>query len=342
LKTFCSPIGQRAGIRKGFTLIELLVVIAIIAVLIALLLPAVQLAREAARRTQCKNNLKQLGLALHNYHDTLGMFPGSVGNGTPYRGASWMTMILPQLEQSAAYEQFTFVNTDFSGQDAADYNWAIKQQLRVPGLNCPSSPLGSTKTTPTVPGHTTALEAPTNYEIQVADYVGISGGIYVPNTTTYPTPSVDNGYGLQAYTGIIVVWNAAGKPVTIGKITDGTSNTIAVGEHSTYWLDAAGSQRDIRPSAHAFCGPWGNGPGHNTSGGWTQHVTTVRYPINHTGTLTGASQPYHSNNGMRSPHTGGAQILMGDGSVRFLSENIDFNTLLALCQRTDGVPVSEF
>ena len=330
--------------RSGFTLIELLVVIAIIAVLIALLLPAVQQAREAARRTQCKNNLKQLGLALHNYHDQAGMFPGSVGQVVATkRGASWFTMILPQLEQGAAYSKFTFLDTDFSGQDSADRNWALKQQFRVAGLNCPSSPMPSTKTTPTVPGHTTALGAPTTYEIQVADYVGISGGMYNPNTTTLQTPSIDNGYGLQAYTGLMVVWNAGGRPVSFAKASDGTSNTMAVGEHSDFWVNAAGVKTDIRPSAHAFCGPWGNGPGNHVNGGWTQHVTTVRYPINHAGTVTtGANQPYHSNNGLRSAHSGGAQVLMGDGSVRFLSDSIDFNTLLALSHRSDGVPVGEF
>ncbi len=332
---------MRMRSRSGFTLIELLVVIAIIAVLIALLLPAVQQAREAARRSQCQNNLKQIGLALHNYHDTLNVFPGSVGGGTPWRGASWFTMILPQLEQGAAFSQMVFVNTDFSGQDEVNRNWALYRQLRVPNLNCPSSPLEKTKTA-TTNAQTRAISAPNTIDIQVADYVGISGGIYNPNTTTYPTPSVDNGYGLQAYTGMLVVWNAGGKPITMGKIPDGTSNTIAVAEHSNFWTNDAGAKVDIRPSAHTSCSAWGNGPGHHAVAGWTQHVTTVRYPINHIGNRTGATQAYHSNNGIRSPHTGGAQVLLGDGSVRFVSENIDFNTLLALSQRTDGVPTGEF
>jgi len=330
------------GARRGFTLIELLVVIAIIAVLIALLLPAVQQAREAARRTQCKNNLKQIGLALHNYHDTFGVLPGNVGQVTAARrGASWFTMILPQLEQSAAFGQFTFVDTDFSGQDGPNRNWQLYRQLRVPGLNCPSSPMPATKTANTNAA-TQGLGAPTTIDIQMADYVGISGGIYDPNTTTYQTPSVDNGYGLQAYTGMMVVWNAGGKPVGLGKATDGTSNTIAVGEHSSYWINDAGTKVDIRPSAHTSCAAWGNGPGNHVVGGWTQHVTTVRYPFNHNGNRTGATQPYHSNQGLRSAHSGGVQVLLGDGSCRFLSDNIDFNTLMALAHRADGVPVGEF
>ena len=329
----------RKGFTKGFTLIELLVVIAIIAVLIALLLPAVQQAREAARRAQCTNNLKQLGLALHNYHGTMKVFPGNVGlsdsvNNDFFRGASWITMILPYLEQGAAYDQMTFVNTDFSGQGNDDLNWQLKSQLRVPGVNCPSSPL---PTTVTVSGG-----APESYDLQVAGYVGVSGGAYIPNTTTYPSESVDNSYGLMGYNGIVVNWNSRCKPVKIGHIIDGTSNTIAVGEYSNYARDTTGAKRDIRPSVHASCGAWGNGPGNDGSGGWTQNITTVRYAINNVGFPTGAGEPYHANLGFRSAHTGGVNILMGDGSVQFVSENINFDTLMALAQRSDGTPIGEF
>src|SRR6056297_4055498 len=109
------PFSAKPTLKRGFTLIELLVVIAIIAVLVALLLPAVQQAREAARRSSCKNNLKQLGLALHNYHDTHGMFP--INWGTGYDGTtnptssiqfSWMTYILPYIEESALYDTINF------------------------------------------------------------------------------------------------------------------------------------------------------------------------------------------------------------------------------------------
>jgi prepilin-type N-terminal cleavage/methylation domain-containing protein len=112
---------RRPGPRRGFTLIELLVVIAIIAVLIALLLPAVQSAREAARRAQCTNNLKQIGIAMHNYHDQMGIFaPGAIGGNWGNTGMSWRVMILPQMEQNPAYNNFNFIVTLGSGLSAQD------------------------------------------------------------------------------------------------------------------------------------------------------------------------------------------------------------------------------
>ncbi len=121
-KNFCRK-------NRGFTLIELLVVIAIIAILVALLLPAVQQAREAARRTQCKNNLKQLGIAIHNYHDVAGMFPGNITQSPgSYRNASWLTMILPYIDQAPAYNQMEFSGTNFSNQGAPpNLNWDLVQ-----------------------------------------------------------------------------------------------------------------------------------------------------------------------------------------------------------------------
>ena len=319
--------------RKGFTLIELLVVIAIIAVLIALLLPAVQQAREAARRAQCTNNLKQLGLALHNYHGTMKVFPGNAGRF----GASWFTMILPYLEQSAAYDQLTFIDTNWAGQNSTDRNWDVKSQLLVPGLNCPSSPLPRT--------YTASDGAPESYELQKAGYVGVSGGNFLPNTTTHPSPFRDGPYGNRAYSGIIVNWEATrGDPVRIGSITDGTSNTMAVGEHSDYSREASGVKHDLRPSEQWSAGAWGNGSSTGSSTGWTQNLTTIRYPINYLylGTQDGAINDYGDNVGLRSAHTGGVHILMGDGSVRFISDSINFNTLLALSHRADGVPIGEF
>ena len=111
--------------NRGFTLVELLVVIAIIGILVGLLLPAVQAAREAARRMQCSNNLKQMGLALHNYHDTFNRFPGNTATpqGSQQLGASWLVKILPQLEQSAAFNQLVWIDTDFSDRTGVNRNW---------------------------------------------------------------------------------------------------------------------------------------------------------------------------------------------------------------------------
>ncbi|MCA9113349.1 MAG: DUF1559 domain-containing protein, partial [Planctomycetaceae bacterium] len=121
---------------RGFTLIELLVVIAIIAILIALLLPAVQQAREAARRTQCRNNLKQMGLALHNYHDNSGRFP--LGELYAYNG-NWKARILPFMDQGPLYNNFTWAAASFQSVSGA-FIPALAGTI-VPALNCPSSPL---------------------------------------------------------------------------------------------------------------------------------------------------------------------------------------------------------
>ena len=340
--------GTRVKSRCGFTLIELLVVIAIIAILIALLLPAVQQAREAARRSQCKNNLKQLGLALHNYHGTHRVFPGNVGERTTgRRGASWLTLLLPYIEQGAAYAKMTFNDTDFTNQDGPNRNWEVCTQLRVPLLNCPSSPLPATRTQ-TPNSQTTGLGAPSPMEYQVSEYIGVSGGYYLPGTSTVPGSSTGQstwtGYGWMMPFGVIVPWNNKIGPVNFARITDGTSNTIAVGEHSDYMLDPDGvTKYDARPSNWAG-GAWSAGPCNFASGGWTLNLTVPRFPVNsiYSGNYT-QKYNYALHNGLRSAHTGGVQILMADGSCRFMSENIDFGKVtLALSLRDDSTPIGEF
>lgn len=336
--------------RSGFTLIELLVVIAIIASLVAILLPAVQQAREAARRSSCKNNLKQLGLAIHNYHDTFNVFPGNTGvsgtTDTGPRGVSWLVHILPNLEQGAAYDQFVFVDSDHSDQHSVNRSWNIMSQLRVPILNCPSSPMPSTRnhTTHTA---TRALGAPNTITVQVPEYVGIAGGYFNPvnggewgalggsSTQTW------TGYGWMMDRGIINIWNSNLPPVKMAGVTDGLSNTIAVGEHSNYMMSIDGTQSDARPGNYVG-GAWHSGAGY--WGGWTMNVTIPRFPNNSifSGNYT-QQWNYCLHNGLRSAHKGGVQVLMGDGAVRFLSDNMDFGkTYMALLQRNDGAVVGEF
>ena len=129
--------------RRGFTLIELLVVIAIIAILVALLLPAVQQAREAARRSSCKNNMKQLGLALHNYHDVHSCFPpGSFGNANSSRATNWRASILPFIEQGPAYDQINFETGSFWGHSGPFSGNVVLQTLRVETYVCPPVRMG--------------------------------------------------------------------------------------------------------------------------------------------------------------------------------------------------------
>jgi prepilin-type N-terminal cleavage/methylation domain-containing protein len=329
--------------RRGFTLIELLVVIAIIAVLIALLLPAVQQAREAARRSSCKNNLKQLGLAIHNYHDTFSVFPGNISESPGnYRNASWFTMVLPYIDQAPGYNQMKFSGTNFSNQNAPpNLNWSVIQQLRVPILNCPSSTLPIVRSQSSNAA-TQALGAPATLTYQVADYSGIAGGYYIPKTTTVPPGGVWTGYGWDHQVGVIVNLGPDVYPRNLAKLTDGSSNTMAVGEHSSYTIrDSDKAQVDARSTSWAG-GAWGNGPGNHAWLGWSLAITVPRYGINYNGPGYGHDIPYGGHTGLRSNHTGGAQALLADGAVRFLSENMSFDTLLALSNGQDGTVVGEF
>ncbi|WP_437186233.1 DUF1559 domain-containing protein [Planctomicrobium sp. SH668] len=345
-----------ASRKQGFTLIELLVVIAIIAVLIALLLPAVQQAREAARRSQCKNNLKQLGLALHNYHDTAGQFPlATYYHNTAVtprvKSPSWLVRVLPMLDQAAVFNQLNFTS-DFTGQDGPDQNWAIRQASRISSLNCPSSSLPNTRND--YIGQSSSLGAPESIAVQVADYAGVTGSLIDPNTGNAAFETFQGGYGMISTNGMIVgnhVYYSNGgggsggirarSGVKISEVSDGTSNTIMVTEQSApdpTCSNTATARFDCRSGAHAG-GMWGGG---NGGGEWWANVVAPGSSINQKAAATSSSQPYHNNTKVMSAHVGGVHTTMGDGSVRFLSENMNFNTWQALLARNDGMVVGEF
>jgi prepilin-type N-terminal cleavage/methylation domain-containing protein len=337
---------RRSHRTSGFTLIELLVVIAIIAVLIALLLPAVQQAREAARRTQCRNSLKQIGLALHNYHDTSSCFPpGNVipEPGTTLRGASWLTRILPMLDQGAAYGQMVFTGTDWTMQNGnPNKNWAVTNTLRVAALNCPSSTLPTTMTQTSTSG-TTALGAPTSLTYQIASYVGIAGSYDDASTgVCCPSPSTWTGYYRSNYNGMIIASNgtySAARPVRMADVIDGSSNTAVVGEESGPDSVCGVSTKDCRAGSHDG-GAWSGGAGSDTD--WWLNMTIVRSPINSTQGENGNEQSYYRHTRLTSQHVGGAHILFGDGAVRFLSNNMDYLTLERVASRNDNAVVGDF
>ncbi|MCA9033548.1 MAG: DUF1559 domain-containing protein [Planctomycetaceae bacterium] len=333
--------------KAGFTLIELLVVIAIIAILIALLLPAVQQAREAARRTQCKNNLKQMGLAIHNYHDTHNKFPqltfgtestGAAGNwGSEWRGNSVHTMLLPFIEQANIYNQYD-LNRFWDANQGGNINRDLGK-TKIPAFLCPSDP-----------GIITNGDGGNNY--------GVSTG---PNLGWEANLARAVGFVHRRYS------------MAMRDIKDGTSNTIAFaeivkgdGDNGVFTLKKGDYVRNqsvaalnpVKPTV-AQMETYGNtclgGTGdHRSTSGWSWSspmmddtgVNTIvppnwKYPNCHecSGCGEGDARGVWAS---RSYHTGGTQVCLADGSVRFISENIDFNLFQGLGSSNGGETLGEF
>ncbi|MEO2017602.1 MAG: DUF1559 domain-containing protein [Fuerstiella sp.] len=277
--------------KRGFTLIELLVVIAIIAILIALLLPAVQQAREAARRTQCKNNLKQLGLAIHNYHDVHGTFPighqwvrydGNAGAANRNPGWAWTAAILPFIDQAPQFNQIVFEH-DVRCVDPPN---AQVIALSYPAQKCPSDVIADTATQ-NVGG--------TRYEWATTSYAGCGGSFHGSSTSTNRIRSNGIFHRQRGQIGIR----------RIRDITDGTSNTFLC-------CESAGKNNANRKRWYAAFN--GRGRAGNTSRVLTEGYTQINPPA--------SSAVQEKRRSAGSLHVGGAQFTMADGSVRFVSENI--------------------
>ena len=298
--------------RRGFTLIELLVVIAIIAILIALLLPAVQQAREAARRTQCKNNLKQLGLALHNYHDTHRCFPSgwiAVNNGVHnahdgLNGAGWGAMILPFMDQSPLYNRF---NPNLAIHDPANILF-ISEVL--PTWQCPSDPKPDVWSIEEEGNPGTVLA-----DLPTANYIGSFGTEELDGCENAPgtAPVAANG---QCIGDGMFFHNSR---VRMRDITDGTTNTYMLGERRT----------DIQ------AGWYSTWPGMVAEG--EEAFQRILGSADHV-----PNSPAAHFDDFSSHHVGGSQFCLGDGSVRFISENIDHGLYQALATIKGGEVVGEF
>ena len=329
--------------RKAFTLIELLVVIAIIAILIALLLPAVQQAREAARRSQCRNNLKQLGLALHNYHGAHKVFPASVYNkgvcSTAYTSATrancqvmntnGLLMLLPYLDQSPLYNQYNFQQAMSSnaggiygsqqtcadgsssptvmGDPIASGNAALHVTV-LPVLGCPSQAGGDefTSTSTAYAAASGYVGRKTNYDFIVyANYRHANCNNWSVDSLTVRRMFGDNS------------------SARIRDVTDGTSNTFAMGEtkHEVY---------------NGSAPPYGYR-------GWLQPGIDPTFGINnHFYSGVDRSPKLASWGYGGSAHEGGCHFLMADGAVRFVSENASSTTISYLTRMADSQVVGEF
>ncbi|WDI41063.1 DUF1559 domain-containing protein [Bremerella sp. P1] len=328
--------------HRGFTLVELLVVIAIIGVLIALLLPAVQQAREAARRMSCQNNLKQLGLALHNYHDVMGRFPMNnlLSNVNTANGNNMSVMIglLPFIEQSALFDGIDMSSNitlyPVNGKRVCDHV--------IEAYQCPSDPSVSTRNPST--GAARGSYAPSIGSQKMESAAGCN---LLATVGAYPTGlgldtdgdgedpfnrgNARSDYGDQAISGPFGRGNISPYSARFADITDGTANTILMGE--------------MRMACQTFA-PWGWAW---SEGLWYATTAPINFPTcpgdagyGSNTCFSNASNNWNAIFGFKSAHPGGCQFVLGDGSVHFLPETIDRLTYARLGDKSDGGVIGEF
>jgi prepilin-type N-terminal cleavage/methylation domain-containing protein/prepilin-type processing-associated H-X9-DG protein len=328
--------------RVGFTLIELLVVIAIIAVLAALILPAVQSAREAANRASCQNNLRQIGLALHSYHDSLGYFPG---NHRPPANNSirerWFTKILPYIDQGNIWKNYD----ETTNWDSPTNLPLTSQYLKV--AVCPSG-LDSNRldVDPASTGGSKGFGNPPI--VGITDYGAFYGvhNTFVQANSTYVPPGDLSG----------VLTKTDGQTISIADVIDGTSNTIFVAESAGRpYLWQGGTKQGSDLTVHGVDG-----------GGWARPASDLwLIGSSKNGTQLGGPYTINANNGIDaggvypmtagtpplgtdgsgqifSFHPNGANVLFTDGSVRFLDQSIAFTTIADLVTRNGGEVIPKY
>ena len=329
-----STVSPRREMRRGFTLIELLVVIAIIAILIGLLLPAVQKVREAAARMKCSNNLKQIGIAMHSYESTFGVFPPGTMSRTRFAysyvgdgGYEWVYLLhylLPHVEQDNYHRAIRGGQFDIPNPWTNQGNWAATAANDKPltVFLCPSDSLGG------------PLKDFSGTRLSASNYLGIFSGVNDYEGHIVPDPA----------RAAVFRYNVGTR---IASITDGTSNTMAVAEYllGTDATDARGMMYTNRAGAkflYVTLGPNSKSPdnfiGYHASfcpGDNSRNKPTQNLPCTQGGDDFNFASP-------RSRHTGGVNVTLCDGSVRFIRDAIDANTWQRLGWMADGNTVSDF
>ncbi|MFO1064732.1 MAG: DUF1559 domain-containing protein [Pirellulales bacterium] len=308
-------------IRKtGFTLVELLVVIAIIGILVGLLLPAVQQAREAARRMQCSNNLHQLGLAMLNYESAYKKLPGGVGRYGCCWG-TWQVAILPYIEQTVLFNAYQNQGgADWGARYGATVNRTVTS-TRIPTLTCPSdtpnAPIGASGTTPAITSHNYAV----NYGNTSFFQTTLNGiNFYGAPFQCYSKSTSDDGPSTLA--AALTFTNIYGKPTPLADVTDGLSNTLMAAEvlqgrgtdlrGFTWWGGASGIVTYLAPNSSS--------PDVITGGNCTSTAANPKMPCTTTTTTTAPRMM-----GSRSLHPGGVQVVFCDGHTSFVPNSIDYN-----------------
>ena len=330
--------------QKGFTLIELLVVVAIIAILIALLVPAVQKVRGAALRAQCANNLKQLGLAAHNYHGTNKTFPPGLyqmkfPSAPQYRGVSSFVYLLPYLEQASLFQTWDMTNP--LNNTAGGPNARSAAALAI--LVCPADVLPQNPTTDS-----------NGLWYGMTSYGGNGG------TRSYD-PQFATNDGIFAVIGPGSQTASNGAPIRIADVIDGVSNTILYGERSHYdpnydsFIAVYGGQGGVAMNPLGSVGAWGISAGRLAAG---DVMLSAFAPINYTVPASYANKSslnppvkkasdftYYADRricAFGSQHSSGANFVLADGSVRFIADSLPLSTLQLLCVRNDGGVIGDF
>jgi len=331
--------------KTGFTLIELLVVIAIIAVLIALLLPAVQQAREAARRTQCKNNLKQLGLALHNFHDTFNKFPVGEMNDD-HTNWGWCFFLLPYFDQAPLYTLMVNVSADTNcvwlppNMGGGSSGTGFPSAPNIDGINGATAGYGRCQTNNTCGNATitggagssvlNGLICPSD-TLPVKSRNGLAKTNYlasIGNSANWGGTSIGTN-AANKQNGLFMLCNDNNNTYVtrMGDVLDGTSNTFAIGE-----VTATVNATVVQTNHPTWAG------GQSQFGGWSSanvgevfRAADINFPIN-----SKLDFSFGSN------HVGGAHFLLTDGSVRFVSQNLDGNIYGYVASRNGGETVGDF